>query len=360
MKEKMILDTLSNVNETYIQEANPLHKTTPLKHYRKYLIAACFCLFLCGAFGINQYKNNTLTYYAANMEEISSVYNGVLLAENLSYSDAINTDIALCYAGTGSSQNIEDWKTLSVSADYEGYNITMNCFFDEADLPNPEAKVADIIQYGDTSIYLYENKTDDEYSHVYRAVFKYDSVFYELYTYSNDPSYIYDLLEIVLKEPKTTSDTPFSDILGYSNYYVEAEEGTPGFVHWNYYTKIEGEKIYLAEVFGYVVPEPEVYSKDLDGDGINELICNCMYGTGATRVYVYRNNDGVIERGWLAYDTWDATLFPDISNRGASYLQEKYIVDNNTFTITYPTETDNATIVLEDLDMFEFEPFVVE
>ena len=85
-----------------------------------------------------------------------------------------------------------------------------------------------------------------------------------------------------------------------------------------------------------------------------------MAGTGAERVYIYRNNNGVIEKGYLSYDLWDEAMFPGITNRGSSYIQENYIAETNTFEISYPTETGTETIVLENTDMFEFQEFVEE
>ena len=43
---------------------------------------------------------------------------------------------------------------------------------------------------------------------------------------------------------------------------------------------------------------------------------------------------------------------------GASYIEEHYIAETNTFEIMYPTETGSETIVIEDMGMFEFEEFV--
>ena len=85
-----------------------------------------------------------------------------------------------------------------------------------------------------------------------------------------------------------------------------------------------------------------------------------MYGTGAERVYIFRNNNGAIEKGYLSYDLWDSTMFEGITNMGSSYIQENYIVETNTFEIEYPTETGSKKLVIEDLNMFVFEKFVEE
>lgn len=53
-------------------------------------------------------------------------------------------------------------------------------------------------------------------------------------------------------------------------------------------------------------------------------------------------------------------MFPGITNMGASYIEENYIAETNSFEIIYPTETGFETIIIKDMDMFEFEEFVEE
>lgn len=124
-----------------------------------------------------------------------------------------------------------------------------------------------------------------------------------------------------------------------------------------YFAELDGKTQCIAEVFGYTVSEPEVYSKDIDGDGIKELICNCTYGTGTKRVYIYRNNNGVIEQGTLVYDTNDSSIFPNLNNWGINAIQEMYDPDNDTFVISYSTETGTEQTVFQDKNIIDFQPF---
>lgn len=126
---------------------------------------------------------------------------------------------------------------------------------------------------------------------------------------------------------------------------------------WRYFAELDGKTQCVAEVFGHMVAEPEVYSKDIDGDGIKELICNCTFGTGAKRVYVYRNNNGVIEQGTLVYDTHDSSIFPNMYNWGSNAIEETYDPDNNAFIISYSTETGTEQTVLHDMDIISFHQF---
>lgn len=131
----------------------------------------------------------------------------------------------------------------------------------------------------------------------------------------------------------------------------------PGFIIQKYYAEVDGVEKCIAQAHGYVVPGLEVYSRDLAEDGVCELICNCIYGTGAERVYIFRNNDGIIEKGRISYDLWHDT---GITNIGSSYIQENYIAETNTFEIVYQTKEGPETIVIEDMSVFEFEEFVEE
>ena len=368
MSEKRILELFNNANEEYINEANPQNKKQHKHRISFIAMVACLGLLVIGSISTFHFMqtSNKEKYYTTNLKEVSSAYEGVLLADSIFYEDANNTNVLLCYNGEGLPLSSEDWKTLSISASYEDYDMTLNCAFNGEIIAENSDNIIDTIQYGDTIIQIYQGETTPEFELTYYAVFEYQNVYYELKTYSNDEKFIYEILQAVLGEteenPESTSNGEhnFTEVLGYSDYYVTVEQTMPGFIIQKYYIKEDGVETCIAQVFGYAVPEPEVYSKDLDGDGVNELICNCMYGTGAERVYIFRNNNGAIEKGYLTYDLWDSTMFEGITNMGSSYIQENYIVETNTFEIEYPTETGSKTIVIEDMDMFEFEEFVEE
>lgn len=368
MSEIGILELFNNVDEKYIDEAAPQNVKTLKFKFSPMIVAACLCLLLIAGLGVFRFMKVPIEekYYTTNMEEVLAAYDGELLAEKISYEDARDTNILLCYTGNDLPLSSEEWKTLSVSASYEEYDMTLNCAFNGETFTVNGEKVIDTIQYGDTTIQIYQGETTTEFELTYYAVFEYQNVCYELKTYSNDKERIYEILQAVLGISEEQSDNSsngehdFTDVLGYSDYHVTVDQNMPGFIIQKYYAEVDGAKKCIAQVFGYAVPGPDVYSRDLDEDGISELICNCIYGTGARRVYIYRNNDGVIEIGRLSYDLWDSTMFPDISNMGSSYIEENYIAETNTYEIVYPTEKGSETIVIEGIDMFEFEEFVEE
>lgn len=366
MSEKRILELFNNVDENYIDEASPQNVKIRKFKFSPIAVAACLGLLLIGGWGVSRFKQTPAEekYYTTNMDEVLAAYDGELLAGKISYEDASDTNILLCYTGNDLPLSSDEWKTLSISASYEDYDMTLNCAFNGETFTVNEEKAIDTIQYGDTTIQIYQGETMPEFELTYYAVFEYQNVFYELKTYSNDKECIYEILRAVLGaneknfESSSNGEHNFTEVLGYSDYYVTVDQNVPGFIIQKYYAEVDGAEKCIAQVFGYAVPGPEVYSRDLDEDGMSELICNCIYGTGVRRVYIYHNNDGVIEIGRLSYDLLDSTMFPGITNMGASYIEENYIAETNSFEIVYPTETGFETIVIEDMDMFEFEEFV--
>ncbi|MPM91518.1 hypothetical protein SDC9_138649 [bioreactor metagenome] len=237
----------------------------------------------------------------------------------------------------------------------------MNCIFNGTAAGTNTEDVLDIIQYGNVSVHLYRDESASGYDYAYRAEFEYGGVFYALHTNSNDPFRIYSVLQTVIgasqtEEPNGESNT-FSNILGLNGYYVKIEETPPGFMNWRYFAELDGKTQCVAEVFGYTASGPEVYGKDIDGDGVKELISNCTFGTGTSRVYAYRNNNGVIEQGRLVYDTGDASLFPNLNDWGTNAIQETYDPENGTFIVSYDTETGTGQTVFQDMSRISFQQF---
>ena len=85
-------------------------------------------------------------------------------------------------------------------------------------------------------------------------------------------------------------------LIGFDDCYCEGYMDVIGHCNWTIYNG-DGEEI--ACQFGYDCEDgPDCYAADIDGDGADELICNCTYGAdGAQRVFIFENNDGVIEVG---------------------------------------------------------------
>jgi len=88
----------------------------------------------------------------------------------------------------------------------------------------------------------------------------------------------------------------FVNIMGLNGYYIESET-MPSFYTRCYYTSYgDVGDACIGKSFAYMIDD---HISDLDGDGMTELVCNCVYGDGAQRVYVYRMKNGAVERGYL-------------------------------------------------------------
>lgn len=123
---------------------------------------------------------------------------------------------------------------------------------------------------------------------------------------------------------------------------------------------INSDGVIVGECFGYI--NPDTYLVDIDGDGADELVCNCInMGDGVRRVFVYRYNDGVVECG-----TWDLQLVcSELGISGSEtrpsstyYSQE----DNDVIIeISYMNKSEDETInVYDEVYHIGFDTFVFD
>ncbi len=158
-------------------------------------------------------------------------------------------------------------------------------------------------------------------------------------------------------------DEKFENILGFSGCRVEAEETAPHFCTWKFYTEIDGEERQIAEAFGrFDDSMPAAYSVDLDGDGTDELVCNCVAGDGCRSVWVYRNSGGTVERGCIREDFYD-----DLGavNFGLGSISEIYEPEKG-FAVAYYAEMpdgdgepERKTATFKGgVENFEFYPYL--
>ena len=90
-------------------------------------------------------------------------------------------------------------------------------------------------------------------------------------------------------------------LIGFDNCYCDAQVSMGDYFNWTIYN---GDNEIIACQFGFGCDRgPVYYLVDIDGDGKEEMICNCMYsGDGSARAFIYRNNNGVVEVGRLDED----------------------------------------------------------
>lgn len=368
-----LLELIGLVDPAYIESADNDFVTKKNRASVKWnALAACLCLAItCGILTFNSFVLNKKTKInkitIESIEEVSYKYNGTLLAENLDFSNGYSSSIELSCSDDGGLYDPSSWNSLSVSAEYIDYAVVLNCSFEGQTDDNNTSTAVDFVQYGDILIAVYLGEPTPVYEYVHRAVFECDGVCYELLTLSNDENRIYDLLDRLMGMSEVTANletdfSSFADILGFSNCKVSVEETSPHFFTWYFYTEINGETSCIAEMFGrFDSYMPQAYSVDLNGDGVDELICNCVSGDGWQTVIVYRNNDSAIEIGYIREGFYNEI---GAVNFGLGSFTEQYEPERG-FVITYYTETPKedyeperkTATFKEGLDNFDFYPY---
>lgn len=377
MRGNELLEKMELVDPAYVEAADKKPVTIKDWLVKWGVMAACMSMIVAGGVllfnRINDKEPDNLLVVETieNMDEISSVYEGTLLAENLILSNAESSTIELIHLDNADFYDTSSWDTLSVSAEYDDFSLVLNCSFHGQVENDSIPEILDTVQFGEVQVSLYQKKPTQESEYMYGALFEYAGVFYEVLILSNDPDSIYEILEMVIG-PNDAKDTDgleqqdredtesFTNILGFDGYCVRIEESSPNIYVWYYYAEIEGETQCIAEAFGSPLPGwwPEAYSVDLDGDGISELICNCSYGDGVERVIVYRNNSGIIEKGFLVQKYLETDFNIDITVAAYAII-EKYDPVENTFNITnYASDGSVRTAAVKGMDYLEFLPYV--
>ncbi len=136
----------------------------------------------------------------------------------------------------------------------------------------------------------------------------------------------------------------FTNLMGFDGYCRD-EELVPHHYLRSYLTEVNGVARPLAESFGF---EADDHIVDLDGDGMTELVCNCVYGgDGAQRVYVYRRNGDTVERGSIDYGRLNLTAWHDW---GVTSTAERYDTASGKIVVEYASlasSTMSRTFIVE-------------
>jgi len=295
-----LLYALGDIDDDLVLDAEQALKPDKKRRMMRAGFAAAACLvLLTGVLFLGPFsrKSGAQVFAFSDIRQIEEAYDGTLLIESFLPEDAQKMDVRLHCDGEGA---------LSVSAQGTDYAMEMNCVFDGETIQEELDGPAELIYLESHPILVYRAPKTEMYAFVYRALFEYEGVRYELTTKSNDPGRMQALLQAALKTPPLASADDektglyrgeFQSLMGFDDYYVQSEEVTPGYCQWRYYAQVDGEDRCIAQAGCYLPNRPETFSIDLDGDGVQELICNVEYGTGARRVAVYRNKNGRIEEG---------------------------------------------------------------
>ncbi len=157
------------------------------------------------------------------------------------------------------------------------------------------------------------------------------------------------------------------NIMGYQTYYKDSNE-IFNFYTRNYYTKIDNIEYCIAESFGLEQERNDTVI-DLDGDQLNELVCNCMTGAdGHPTVYVFKrdmNNNLSAPSILIGSIDLSKEKLPGLFDYGVNSIYTEYNQSENKFIIHYcqgTAESNHYTTITYDakeiMEHLIFEKFV--
>lgn len=131
-----------------------------------------------------------------------------------------------------------------------------------------------------------------------------------------DPYYI---------DSETMRRVGFHDLLGYDGYFITKKDCTP--METTYYA-VEGDETFIiAQSWGF---ERDDYFRDVDGDGVRELLCNVCWGDGVQDTLIYRRfKDGIR----VAYGS--SLLDEEYDNYGAYCLYSSFDITTKKVVVEY-------------------------
>ena len=157
--------------------------------------------------------------------------------------------------------------------------------------------------------------------------------------------------------PETDSErVEVGQFLGLEDCYCTREHFGNGHFGWTFY---DSHDVEIARQFGFdIADKPEYYLEDLDRDGNDEVVINCEYGgDGCRRVFIYRNNNGVIEIGSLDEDQVASALGFD-SGLGGELAHDEYYDEEKGELVLYScTEGRNYNITADDFVYQDYSGF---
>lgn len=161
--------------------------------------------------------------------------------------------------------------------------------------------------------------------------------------------------EETLMEVGGPSLEPCPGTLGFDECWVVREKTRPGTHNGYFYARMDDGTIQCIATVCACSDELEVYRVDLDGDGIEELICNNTFGDGVEEVYIYRNCGIGVEVGWLALGYWDLCGFDTMG--AASARAVRYDLERGFVVTGYDLEGKPKEEIVQDMGHFRFEPY---
>lgn len=214
MTNRDIFRELTYIDPALAADASPKEGERKPKQSRKWLkwgaVAAAVCVVATLAFRIGialtpsqmtDVFREGISMELTDLSQLPAEYDGTLLVKNLDV-DAFE----FYYKEGGDPSNTEDWYSLLLLEYDRGSKLMLHCMFGDLDLEDWKVDMVFTKKATETRIIhgvevqIARRELSLNYEYVYYAIFKYDGVVYDLRTESNEAEYVYEMLDILLRD----------------------------------------------------------------------------------------------------------------------------------------------------------------
>ena len=214
MTNRDIFRELTFIDPALVADVSPKDGKRKPKQSRRWLkwggLAACICLIAVLAIHIKvaftpaqmtDVFREGIGLELTDLDQLPAEYDGTLLVKNLDV-DAFE----FYYKEGGDPSNTEDWYSLLLLEYDRGSKLMLHCMFGDLDLEDWKVDMVFTKKATETRIIhgvevqIARRELSLNYEYVYYAIFKYDGVVYDLRTESNEAEYIYEVLDILLRD----------------------------------------------------------------------------------------------------------------------------------------------------------------
>ena len=210
MNKEMLFEIIGDANENYVYEAHSLCKKQRFSKLKWLVTVACVCLIIgvIIRIGIAFVPNQATDIFREGKlieiteeSELPAQYNGKLLAFNLDFEK-----YELYYKTDGNAENTDDWYSLLASKYDTKGDIVLYCMFGETSIEDWKVDMVftkaatHTVEINGVNVQIAKTKYFLKYQHWHYAVFEYDNVVYDIRVQSDNPEYVYEVLNHLLSE----------------------------------------------------------------------------------------------------------------------------------------------------------------